>query len=240
MKALLLFDIDGTLVDTEGAGLLSLEEGLFGAFPEHRGSRPFPPLDLAGATDGSVVAFLFEHFEIEDHSGSREAFFESYSACLDHCMGQYRAMGKGQALLGVAELLTILSARPQDFDLGLLTGNTEQGARIKLRHFALDTHFTFGAFGDDHHDRNQLGPIALERAREQTGRSFSPDTVVIIGDTVKDIACARAFGARVLAVASGSVSRKTLEAARPDAILDDLGNLTEVLEVIDGLLGTNP
>ena len=70
---LLLFDIDGTLVDTEGAGLGSLEEGFFTAFPHCRG-KDFPPLDLGGATDGSVVAFLFEHFEIDDHDGHRELF----------------------------------------------------------------------------------------------------------------------------------------------------------------------
>lgn len=233
MKALLLFDIDGTLIDTEGAGLDSLEEGLFEAFPEIRERRPFPPLDLGGATDGSVVAFLFEHFEIEDHDRHRALFFDSYTVSLDRRLHDYRSRGKGRSLPGVEALLESLAADPDRHALGLLTGNTEAGARTKLRHFGLGQHFSFGAFGDDHHDRNELGPIALERAHRSTGHSFSADSVVIIGDTVKDIACARAFGARVVAVATGTVSKSELEKAQPDALLNDLSNISETIRAIE-------
>ena len=159
---LLLFDIDGTLVDTEGAGLRSLEEGFFKAFPHCRG-KDFPALDLGGATDSSVVAFLFEHFEIDDHDGHRELFFSQYIIALDGCMNNFRNRGKGRVLPGVPELLGEFERR-EDCLMGLLTGNIEAGARLKLRYFGIDHHFCFGAYGNDHSLRNELGPIAIDRA----------------------------------------------------------------------------
>ena len=223
MKALLLFDIDGTLIDTEGAGLVSLEAGLFEAFPDCV-DRPFPPLDLGGATDGSVVAFLFGHFEIEDHAPHRERFYESYSAALEQQLKNHGERGIGRVLPGVPKLLDSLKEEFPDQVSALLTGNAEIGARIKLRHFGIDSHFTVGAFGDDHHDRDQLGPIAIQRAERLTGRQFHMDQVIVIGDTLKDIRCARACGAKVIAVATGSVSCEELEKAEPDALLPDFSD----------------
>ncbi|MEQ1841016.1 MAG: HAD hydrolase-like protein, partial [Verrucomicrobiales bacterium] len=100
----------------------------------------------------------------------------------------------------------------------------------------LDHHFTHGAFGCDHYDRNQLGPIARERALQACGRDFPPERIVVIGDTPKDIACARALGARVIAVATGAATRKELEAAGPDAILDDLSDTEGVLIALAELI----
>ncbi|MDF1861342.1 MAG: HAD family hydrolase [Verrucomicrobiales bacterium] len=230
MKALLLFDIDGTLIDTEGAGLSSLEAGLFEAFPD-RVDRPFPPLDLGGATDGSVVAFLFGHFEIEDHASHRERFYESYSAALEQQLKDHGERGIGRVLPGVPELLDTLKEEFPDQVSALLTGNAEIGARMKLRHFGLDSHFSFGAFGDDHHDRNHLGPIAIQRAERFTGRQFHMDQVIVIGDTVKDVRCARACGAKVIAVATGTVSREELEKAEPDALLPDFSDHSLTMKV---------
>jgi len=235
VKSLLLFDIDGTLIDTEGAGLVSLEEGFFRSFPERSGSR-FPALDLGGATDGSVVAFLFEHFEIEDHDRHRAHFFRNYEEALAEKLREFLSMKKGRVLPGIPELLARLAERHHDFVLALLTGNTEAGARIKLESFGLDSYFPFGAFGSDHHDRNQLGPIALERARKATGRSYPTTQALVIGDTGKDIACARACGAKVLAVATGTVSRETLAADSPDGLLDDLSDTAEAVELVESLL----
>jgi phosphoglycolate phosphatase-like HAD superfamily hydrolase len=113
--------------------------------------------------------------------------------------------------------------------LAVLTGNTEAGARVKLRHFRIDHHFPVGAYGDDHHDRNELGPIALERARHRFGKDFRPDGIVVIGDTLRDIACARAFGAKVIAVATGAATRAELAAASPDVLLDDFSDRDRVL-----------
>lgn len=231
---LLLFDIDGTLIDTEGAGLYSLEEGFFAAFPGSQGI-PFPPLDLGGATDGSVVAFLFEEFGIEDHEKNRERFFSFYSSALKRKLVEFQARGKGRLLPGVIPLLDELSRADHPSILALLTGNTSEGAFIKLSHYAIDHHFAFGAFGDDHPDRDALGPIAMRRAAELHGSAFAPDDIVIIGDTPKDVRCARAFGAKVIAVATGACSEEVLLESNPDILLSSLEHTGKVLEALDNV-----
>ena len=117
--------------------------------------------------------------------------------------------------------------------LGLLTGNTADGAKVKLSHYGVDHHFVFGAYGDDHADRNALGPIALERAERDHGLKFDPTDVVVIGDTPKDVACARAFGARVIAVATGASSHEELAAFDPDILLEDFANTDDALAAIE-------
>ncbi len=236
MENLLLFDIDGTLIDTEGAGLISLEEGMFSAFPDLSG-KPFPPLDLGGATDGSVVAFLFESFELDDHPENRTRFFDSYLTALKGRLKSFEKEGKGRLLPGVVPLLEALAMCPDRMTLGILTGNTAEGAKAKLRHYGVDHHFVFGAYGDDHADRNALGPIALRRAEVDHGLKFEPAKVVVIGDTPKDVICARAFGARVIAVATGASSHQDLAATDPDMLLHDLENTDHTISVIESVFG---
>lgn len=227
-RKLLLFDIDGTLVDTGGAGLASLREGFHEAFPEHR-DDPFPPLELGGATDHGIVRGLFGHFGIEDNGECRHRFFSAYTARLGDRLTIFSREGRGRVLPGVAGCLAHLS-RHDGYCLGLLTGNLREGAGIKLRHYGLDHHFTpeAGAYGDDHHDRNELGPIARHRASGIFGEDFAPEHIVVIGDTPRDIACARAFGAKVLAVATGAATREELERGEPDALLESLADFGEV------------
>lgn len=234
---LLLFDIDGTLVDTEGAGLIALEAGFFNAFPFCRESS-FPSLDLGGATDSSVVAFLFDHFAIENHAGHRDLFFDEYLLALDRCMREFRRRGKGRSLPGVPELLKRLEKR-EDCLLGILTGNVEAGARLKLKHFDIDGYFGFGAFGTDHETRNGLGPIAIDRAEVAAGKRFDPSRAIIIGDTLKDIACARAFDARVIAVATGGVSEEILGSGNPDILLPNFVDTAAAIEAIDSLFASD-
>ena len=120
-------------------------------------------------------------------------------------------------------MLDGLAAAP-GITVGLLTGNIAAGAAAKMRHFGLDRHFAFGAYGCDHADRNRLGPVALERAERHAGRSFTAEETLVIGDTPKDIDCARAMGARCLAVATGRFSADDLRdagATRVVASLDD-------------------
>ncbi|MEM7698187.1 MAG: HAD family hydrolase [Verrucomicrobiota bacterium] len=228
---LVLFDIDGTLIDTGGAGLKALEAGFFEAFPELAGAA-FPELDLGGATDGGLIQRLFPAFGIEISDSSQERFFQAYLNALDQDLSTFKALGKARLLPGASALVARLGEEPNRYYQGLLTGNLERGARIKLAQFGLSEALLPGAFGDDHSDRNRLGPIALERAETYFGRAFDRDSVFIIGDTVKDIACARAAGFRVIAVATGASRKESLALENPDGLVDDLHDIESVLALM--------
>lgn len=218
---LYLFDIDGTLVDTGGAGMAALVETTREIFG-HDG----PALDLAGSTDLGIVSNIHAHFEIDPTPERIGIYLEVYHRQLEWNLthGNF----PGLVLQGVPELLARLSERP-DASVGLLTGNTARGAAVKMRHFGLAGHFPFGAYGCDHADRNRLGPIALKRASIHTGKNFTAAETLVIGDTPKDIACAQAIGARCLAVATGQFSKSALELHGADQAVD---SLLEVLECI--------
>ena len=212
-----LFDIDGTLVDTGGAGMRSLQE----AAEELFGGKG-PELDLAGSTDLGVVAGMFEHFGRPCGPPETEAFFASYLRRLDWNLAHGGCPGR--VLPGVMELLDGLAGLP-GITVGLLTGNIAGGAAAKMRHFGLDRHFPFGAYGCDHADRNLLGPVALARAARHAGREFLPEETVVIGDTPKDIACAAAMGASCVAVATGRFTAGELRAAGATRVVATLEEL---------------
>jgi phosphoglycolate phosphatase len=211
---LYLFDIDGTLVDTGGAGICALNEATREVFG-HEG----PELDLAGSTDLGIIANIHAHFEIEPTAERIDAYFEIYHARLEWNLthGGF----PGRVFDGVPEILAELEARPAA-TVGLLTGNTAGGAARKMRHFGLARHFPFGAYGCDHADRNLLGPVALERAASHAGRKFTPAETLVIGDTPKDIACARAVGAKCLAVSTGRFSAAELRMHGADHVVESL------------------
>lgn len=211
---LYLFDIDGTLLDTGGAGMSALQEATREIFG-HDG----PALDLAGSTDLGIVANIHDHFKIDPTADRVAEYFAVYQRCLDWNLAS--GLFKGQVFNGVIRFLDELSKR-SDATLGLLTGNTSGGAASKMRHFALASYFPFGAFGCDHPDRNQLGPIALSRAAAHTGRIFTPEETLIVGDTPKDIACAHAIGAKCLAVSTGQFTSAALTAYGADYIVESL------------------
>ncbi len=213
---LYLFDIDGTLVDTGGAGMRALQEATREVFG-HEG----PALDLAGSTDLGIVGRIHQHFSIESTPERVDAYFQVYLDRLDWNLAH--GGFPGRVLGGAADLLVALAARA-DATIGLLTGNTAGGAAAKMRHFGLASHFPFGAYGCDHADRNRLGPIALERAAVHAGKRFTPEETWVIGDTPKDIACAHAMGARCLAVATGQFSSEQLMEHRADAVVESLGD----------------
>lgn len=211
---LVLFDIDGTLLDTGGAGMVSLMEtcqSLYGG--------EGPPLDLAGSTDNGVVMAIWDHFGRTHDETEFQRFYTVYSKRLAENLKSDH-FADGRVLPGCREL--IAQFEEDGFTLGLLTGNTAIGAKLKTDHYGLGRHFRFGSYGDDHHDRNELGPIALKRALEETGKNFSAEETVVIGDTPKDIACARAFGAKVVAVATGKFTREELVAYEPDEVYETL------------------
>jgi phosphoglycolate phosphatase-like HAD superfamily hydrolase len=211
---LYLFDIDGTLVDTGGAGMTALTEATREFFG-HEG----PSLDLAGSTDLGLIANIHAHFEIEPTQARIEAYFQIYHQRL--VWNLTHGTFPGRVYQGVLPVLDELASRPQ-VTMGLLTGNTDVGAATKMRHFGLANYFPFGAYGSDHADRNRLGPIALERAKTLTGRTFTAEETLVIGDTPKDIACAHAIGAKCLAVATGQFSAAALEAHGADHVVTSL------------------
>lgn len=211
---LYLFDIDGTLVDTGGAGMAALAEATLEVFGE-----PGPPLDLAGATDLGIVIGIHRHFAVEPTRERIESYLGIYQQRLDWNLAH--GAFPGRVIGGVPELLEELAGRPHA-TLGLLTGNTAGGAASKVRHFGLARYFAFGAYGCDHDDRNRLGLIALQRAADHAGRSFAATETWIIGDTPKDIACAQAIGARCLAVATGRFNTEELAAHGADKVVESL------------------
>jgi len=210
---LILFDIDCTLVDTGGAGMSALNEAALEVF----GSEG-PPLDLAGSTDGGIVRGLFEHFEMPYDAALEEKFYQVYLPKMERNLNDVSFGGK--VLAGAVELLDKL--QKAGHTLGLMTGNIERGAIIKSTHYGIADYFAFGSYGDDHWDRNKLGPIALARAEKATGQTFSPEEILVIGDTPKDVACAHAFGVKCVAVATGAFSEDQLTACGADQVISDL------------------
>lgn len=218
---LYLFDIDGTLVDTGGAGMAALRQATREVF-----GGDGPPLDLAGATDLAIVARIHGHFGVDVRPDRIEAYFAIYQKHLDHNLAS--GTFPGRAIEGALDLVEHLAAR-DEATLGLLTGNTAAGAAAKVRHFGFARHFAFGAYGCDHADRNRLGPIALQRAAAHAGRSFPPEKTWIIGDTPKDIACARAIGAKCLAVATGGFTADQLAAHGADLVVSSLSQAADLI-----------
>lgn len=210
---LILFDIDCTLVDTGGAGMSALNEAALEVF----GSEG-PPLDLAGSTDKGIVRGLFGHFELPYDEALEERFFEVYLPKVERNLNDPSFGGK--VLEGAQNLLNALEE--EGHTLGLMTGNIERGAVVKTSHYGLSEHFGFGSYGDDHWDRNKLGPIALARAEAATGKTFLSDEILVIGDTPKDVACAHAFGVRCVAVATGAFNEEALRACGADEVISTL------------------
>jgi phosphoglycolate phosphatase-like HAD superfamily hydrolase len=209
MIRLILFDIDGTLIATGGAGERAFADVCRAEFGVLNGTLR---LHFAGRTDPSIVRDFFAHHEIAPSPENFQRFFDRYVFHLEHVLGKLN----GRVLPGVLTWLAGLGARTSPPLLGLLTGNISLGARIKLGHFGLWDRFETGAFGDDHEDRNEIARIARVRARLRLGDELRDDEILVIGDTPRDIECARAIGAKVLAVATGSYTADELRAHRPE------------------------
>lgn len=214
---LLLFDIDGTLIDAGRIGLRALQCAAEQVF-----KGKCPPLDLAGATDLGILHDFYDHFGLSSCSEKPERFFDVYHEHLANYFLQ--APQEGMILEGAVPTLDQFK-NWKNIELALLTGNTEPGAFIKLKHFGIDTYFSFGAFGSDHADRNQLGAFAKTRALTHTGNAYPTERILVIGDTPKDIACAHAMGARCIAVATGKFSKKQLIDSRADWVIESLEEL---------------
>lgn len=223
-KKLLLFDIDGTLLLTGRAG----EHALRVALQERFGVQDdLSGISFAGSTDGAIVRQMFDANAIPATAENVTDLLDGYV----HHLAQELPRREGSVLPGIFELLRALHSR-SDCVLGLLTGNIAKGAELKLSHYGVWDFFEFGAFADDHIDRNKLGPVAHSRAVERHGISFEPEDVYVLGDTPRDIDCARAAGFVAVAIATGSYSREELASHRPDFLFDDLSDTKVVLETL--------
>ncbi len=209
----LLFDIDGTLLSSGGAGKAAMEAALLEEFglAKLRGRVPF-----SGRTDRAIGGDLLRMHDLPQSPDNWRRLVEAYLRRLPGFLHQH----PGGVLPGIAELLSTLSQR-NDVVLGLLTGNVREGARIKLEHFGLHQNFRFGGFGDEHLCRDDVAREAVASAEKHLNGSLQMGKVWVIGDTPLDVRCARAVGARVAAVATGWHSRADLAAAEPDLLLDD-------------------
>jgi phosphoglycolate phosphatase len=219
MVRLVLFDIDGTLVHTGGAGVKAFAK-VFAA--EFNAADGFERLKFAGRTDIGIVREFFGFHQIAPTSQNFERFFERYVFWLDHILRESQT----ELCPGVWEFIGELQSLPQAPLLGLLTGNIRLGAEIKLRHFKLWDVFQTGAFGDDHEERGQIAAVARQRGSRILGEDLRGDQVVVIGDTPHDIRCARAIGAKALAVATGGAKLGELERHQPDWAIADLRRIT--------------
>ena len=224
---LFLFDIDGTLVTARGAGRLAIGAALRETYGTAGDVEHY---DFRGKTDPRIVFDLMRGAGIADDAIERglSVCFDAYTRELE------RQIGDGSRVIvlpGIADVVRALSTR-DDALVGLLTGNIEAGARVKLRSTGLFPLFRVGAYGSDSMDRRKLPAIACERARRVTGSDFPFDRVTIIGDTPLDVDCARACGAVAVAVATGFHPHAELAACAPDLLFTDFSDVSAAVAAL--------
>jgi phosphoglycolate phosphatase len=224
---LVLFDVDGTLLTARGAGRRALRVALEAVYGT---AGAVDAYDLGGQTDLRIVLDLMTAAGLSAER-VREALddcFERYARALAE---ELERAGGAVALPGVSELVSRLAA-DERVVLGLVTGNIEEGARLKLAGPGLGPYFRTGAFGSDHADRRQLPSLAARRVHALLGHAFAPGDVVVVGDTPRDVECGRAFGAQTVAVATGRHPRAALLAAGADVVLDSFEDVLQALRAL--------
>jgi phosphoglycolate phosphatase len=219
MIELVLFDIDGTLVRTGGAGTEAFRR-VFAA--EFNATDGFEKLKFAGRTDTGLVREFFNYHKIPMTRENTERFFEHYVFLLDYILEQ----GAPRACEGVLEFIAELRALPTPPMIGLLTGNIRLGAEIKLRHCGLWDIFEMGAFADDNEDRDQIAAAAHKRGSRLLGKPLHGEEILVIGDTPHDIRCGKFIGAKVLAVATGGATLDELKSRKPDWAVENLSRVS--------------
>ncbi len=216
---LALFDIDGTLLTARGAGRRALARALESVFGT---AGAIARYDFRGKTDPRIVMDLMVEAGLSPRA-VQDRLDDCFEAYLGGLVEEITGGDAVTTMPGVARLVSLLDA-DQGVVLGLLTGNIEEGARVKLGPTGLWPYFRLGAFGSDDADRRRLPSLATRRAEALTGHRFLPRDVLVIGDTPLDIGCARAFGAVAVAVATGQHARAELLAEGPDLLFDSFAD----------------
>jgi len=225
---LLLFDVDGTLLSSGPRARTAFASALTDVFGTSGNLEIFA---FEGKLDPLIVTELMREAGVAE-----EAVAEGLPRALDLYLDRLEAalaLERPRTKPGVPELLERVASSPSAVT-ALLTGNVERGARIKLSAAGLWHQFRFGVFGDDASRREELGPVALSRARATTGIAFTGRDCVIVGDARQDVACGHAIGARVVAVATGKTPAAALSAAGADVVLPDFGDLDAAVEALLG------
>jgi len=224
MKTLVLWDIDGTLILSGGAGERALVVALR---PEFGLDGDLEGIEIAGRTDRWIVRHILAKYGLPVTAENISRFLAGYLRALPDELNNPHS----HVLPGVRDLVAALAARG-DVAQGLLTGNLRAGAELKLRYHDLWTPFAFGAFADDSELRNALGPHAVTRACSHHSVEFSADRVWVVGDTPHDIECGKVIGACTLAVATGRYSLEELRVHHPTALYPNLTDTAAVLATL--------
>lgn len=225
--SLLLFDIDGTLLLSGGAGVRAMTS----AFEMVFGVRDaFATADIAGRTDTFILSNALSRAGFPDTPENHARFRQTYLGVLRDEI-QRPAISASGLMPGVQRLLDEVHGHA-GFHLALLTGNFEQAAYIKLGYFGIARFFAWGVFGEESREREELARVAARRAEERQLPRAARERAIVIGDTPHDVACAHVIGARCLAVATGKYSMTELAAAGADAVMADLSETARVLEVL--------
>jgi phosphoglycolate phosphatase-like HAD superfamily hydrolase len=220
----LLFDVDGTLITTGGAGRRAIER----AFSALHGGDGALAFSLGGMTDRGIVRAGLRERGLPDGDEAIDALLERYLVLLDE---EVRGAGSYRAHPGVRELLEALGERAA---VGLGTGNIARGAEIKLARVDLWRRFAFGGFGSDHEERAEILRIGAARGAERLGLPLAACRVVAIGDTPRDVLAAHAAGARCVGVATGSYTTAQLRDAGADAVFATLADPRAAADILEG------
>lgn len=226
-KRLVLFDIDETMISSDGAGRRAISRVLKDRFDIDPTTIK---LSMSGKTDPQILSEIMSEAGIgkSEIDASIPSLLEEY---LIHLEIEIRETKHYIVHDGIPEILAALSAMENAY-LGLLTGNVERGARMKLERFQLNHHFPLGAYGSDSASRLDLPHVAKVRADEHFRLRFEPQEIVVIGDSIFDVLCAKHYGAVSLAVNSGRTTREELEAQNPDHLFATLADTQSVLNAI--------
>lgn len=224
---LILFDIDETMISSDGAGRRAIGRALADLFEIDPSKIT---MRMSGRTDPQILSEIFKAAgkDEKEFEARRDEMFDHYISILGE---EIKKANRYIIHEGVVELLDALEVHERAY-LGLLTGNIERGARMKLERFDLNKYFPMGAYGSDSGDRMELPEIATTRARAHYNVEFDPEQVVIVGDSIYDVLCAKGYGAKSIAVNTGVTSRQELEETDPDHLFDTLKDTRALVDAI--------